>query len=100
METKSKHGYEIYLADGERYKYDRFYCKDDAEALEDIREILKEGRALEVHNLYETFYGCSWGSWLMKGTEDLATSKVLSTWHAWGNCPPYPDVILLTPIQK
>ena len=93
---KTQHGYELYPPDSHS-KYEQIYCRDDQAALEDIRGILKDGRALTVHNLYETFYGCGWGRWLIEGTQDIATATITEHWHAWGNCPPYPSTIVLVP---
>ena len=99
MITKTTHGYDLYETD--KYnKYHQLYCRDDEEALADIREFLTTRKLpIEVHNKYETFYGVGWGRWLMDGTKDIATAKVTDTWDAWGDCMPYPSTIVLTPIN-
>lgn len=45
----------------------RISCKENAEKLAEIREELTNGRPVEVHNQYETFYGHGFDGWLRKG---------------------------------
>ena len=99
METKTKHGYTLYKAN-EYHKFDYLFCRDDSGALEDIRELLASGKTIEVVNDYDTFYGCSWGNWLMKNTSDIANAQVKQTWTAFGYCAPFPSIIILTPKSK
>lgn len=95
---QTKHGYKIYPAGYNFEKHDRIFCKDDADALEDIRELLMQGRTFEVVNMYDTFYGCGWGHWLIEGTKDIATAKIIDTWNPGYYCAkPFPYKILLRP---
>lgn len=97
MYQTTKHGYKIYPAD-KWHKTAFLFCRDDAAALEDIREIVSNGTILEVHNDFDTFYGCCWGQWLIDGTKDIANSEVLNSWNPGGYCDrPFPQIIRLTP---
>ena len=97
MTTKTTHGYELHEPN-EFHPYPSIYCRDDKNALLDIREYLATNKTpLEVNNSYDTFYGCAWGKWLVEGTKDIATAKVTRYWDAWGDCRPYPSTIVLTP---
>lgn len=99
-EITTKHGYTIYPTD-DYHKNPFMFCRDDDEALEDIRRHLTETKQpLEVHNGFDTFYGCGWGRWLTEGTKDIATAKVTSMQSSHGYGPDFPGAILLTPISK
>lgn len=95
---KTKHGYEIY-GPNSWHKCFRIFCKDDDDALEDIREYLTTtGKPLEVNNAYDTFYGCGWGAWLIDKTKDIATAEITDSWNPGGYCnSPFPCTIVLTP---
>lgn len=96
---KTKHGYEIYPAN-KFHKYEQLYCRDDETALEDIRELLMQGRTIEAVNDYDTFYGCGWGHWLIEGTKDIANAEVTEKWNPGYYCDrPFPKNIVLTPIK-
>lgn len=97
--TTTPHGFQL-LGPTSYEKYTRLYCRDEQGALEDIRQILSEGKTLKVVTQFETFYGVCWGDWLINGTKDIATAEVVETWDAWGECHPYPSEIVLTPIKK
>ena len=98
--TKTKHGYEVYPPN-QFHKFRSLYCRDDADALEDIKELLSDGQPLEVHNAYDTFYGCGWGRWLIDNTKGLAEAKVTDSWNPGYYCnQPFPCTIVLTPLAK
>ena len=99
MERKTRHGYTIYPAD-KWHKYEYLICRDDDNALADIRELIKEGHTLEVHNGFDTFYGVGWGRWLTDGTKDIATAEVTDEWNPGYYCEkPFPNAVVLTPIK-
>jgi len=91
--TEYWEGYEIYKSkDG----YPSISCREDDKAIDVIKELLKNNEVVKVHNEYETFYGVGWFNWLMTNIGDLTTAEVLNTWHAWGQCEPYPSDVKLT----
>ncbi len=98
---KTKHGLNLYRPD-QFHKYNFLFCRDNDDALEDIREYLTTtGEPLEVHNDFDTFYGCGWGAWLIDNTKDIATAEVTDSWNPGGYCNrPFPNTIVLTPKNK
>ena len=96
MKQTTKHGYTIYPANDWR-KNPYMFCRDDENALADIRALIEEGKTIEVHNGFDTFYGCGWGDWLTNGVEDIADAKVTEMQDSRGYGPDFPGAILLTP---
>lgn len=97
MYQTTKHGYKIYPADS-WHKNPFMFCRDDNNAMEDIRTYLTETRQpLDVHNGFDTFYGCGWGQWLIDGTKDIANAEVVDFQSSRGYGPDFPGVIRLTP---
>lgn len=47
------------------------FTRESAASLKKIRAALLKGTHVRVVNAYETFYGCSFDSWLRKGLSDL-----------------------------
>lgn len=93
---KTTHGYTIYPPDT-WHKHPRLFCRDEKNALADIRELLTAGKTIEVVNGYDTFYGCGWGHWLTEGVKDLATYTITEMQSSCGYGPDFPGAILLTP---
>ena len=99
-QVKTNNGYTIYPAN-DWHKYPYLFCRDDARALEDIRDWLRmTKKPIEIHNAFETFYGCGWGDWLINGTKDIADAEVTEMQSSRGYGPDFPGAILLTPKSK
>ena len=75
----------------------QIYCREDEAKLQEIREELKAGRGVIVHNEYETFYGCGFDSWLRKGIEDIKCEIEVTAMNQWWN---YPWEYRITPKNK
>jgi len=77
----------------------RVSCKENAEKLAEIREELLNGRPVEVHNQYETFYGHGFDSWLRKGIEDIACDIKVISYNHFADCG-YPWTYVITPTNN
>lgn len=74
----------------------RISCKENAEKLAEIREELTNGRPVEVHNQYETFYGHGFDGWLRKGIADIACDIKVTSVNHFADCG-YPWAYVITP---
>ena len=97
---QTKNGYTIYPAN-DWHKHPYLFCRKDPAALSDIRDWLQEFKQpIEIHNAYETFYGCDLDGWLEKGLGDIADLQVTEMQSSRGYGPDFPGAILLTPKTK
>ena len=76
-----------------------FYMREDNEKLSQIRELLLNGEEVEIHNCYDTFYGCGFDSWLRKGLADILCEIEETSWNHFPDCG-YPWTYVIRPRKE
>ena len=96
--TKQKGKYEDWkhrLYDEKDLKFAKsVYTRDEEAGLKAIREALLADGLVDVHNEYETFYGCGFDSWLRKGLADIPCEIVVRDINQWEGYPWSYDIVL------
>lgn len=65
----------------------RIYCEIDDEKLAEIRQELRNGRDVEIHNDYATIHGFLFDKWLRNGLTGISCTINVAFANPWYGFP-------------